>query len=236
MVTLTYQERFKTLKGVFDEFTNRTLFGMQKRGLFDELLSPLKVGKESNVFLAAHGGGKVIVKIYRLQNCDFKRMYEYIKQDSRYEFLKHQRREIIFSWVQREYKNLQRAYTAGVKVPKPSGFKNNILVEEYIGTARGAAPPLKDAPPAYPHQFLQDIIAEVRKLYQAGLVHGDLSSFNILNQQEKPVLIDFSQTTLVRTPNARELLQRDIRNILVFFRKLHVEEDEEKIRQIIQKA
>ena len=94
MVTRTSQERFRTSRGVFDAFTDRNIFELKSRGHFDELLSPIFVGKESNVFSAVKGKKKVIVKIYRVQNCDFKRMFQYIKQDPRYDFLKNKRREI----------------------------------------------------------------------------------------------------------------------------------------------
>ena len=64
MVTRTSQERFRTDKGVFDAFTNRNLFELKSRGYFDELISPIFVGKESNVFSAIRKGKKVIIKIY----------------------------------------------------------------------------------------------------------------------------------------------------------------------------
>ena len=229
MVTLKYQERFKTIKGVFDEFTNRTLFDIQKKNVFDELLSPFSIGKESNVFLASKGNAKVIVKIYRVQNCDFKRMYDYIKQDPRYEFIKKKSRQIIFAWVQREYKNLLKAEKAKINVPKILGWKNHIIVEEMIGDEMPALK-LKDSVPAYPFQFLEDILGEMRKLYKdAGLVHGALPPFNILNYQEKPLFIDFSKATLVKSRNAVELLNRDIKNVLNFFKKLGIEENAEKV-------
>jgi RIO kinase 1 len=226
MVTLTYQERFRTDKGVFDAFTNRTLFDLQKKGIFDELVSPLEVGKESNVFIANKGEEQVIVKIYRMQNADFKRMYDYIRKDTRYQFLNNHRRQIILAWAQREYKNLMKAKKGNVNAPEVYGWKNNIIVEELIGNP---APPLKDTTPPYPHQFLQDIIAEMKKMYKVGLIHGDLSPFNILNHDNKPVIIDFSQSTLVKTPNSEELLVRDIKNVLQFFKKLGIEEDNKKI-------
>jgi RIO kinase 1 len=228
MTTYTYQERFKTLKGVFDEHTERTLFKLQSQGIFDELVSPLEVGKESNVFIASKDDGKVIVKIYRVQNADFKRMYGYIRKDSRYEGLKNHRRQIIFAWTQREFKNLLRANKGNVTVPKVLGWRNNVLVEEFIGDAE-PAPPLKDQYPAYPHQFFQDIVHEMKKLYKVGVIHGDLSSFNILNFHEKPVLIDFSQATLIKTPNSEELLERDVKNVLQFFKKLGIKEEPQKI-------
>ncbi len=221
MVTLTYQERFKTPQGVFDQFTNRTLFELQSKGIFDELVSPLKVGKESNVFIGVKEKKRVIVKIYRVQNCDFKRMYSYIKHDPRYQFLNRQRRQIIFAWAQREYKNLQRASDAGASVPKPLGFLNHILVEEFIG-GKEPAPALKDTIPHQPEHFFSLIVEEIRILYHKGLVHGDLSSFNILNHKEKPYLIDFSQATLVKSLNSKELLERDVHNICLFFRKLGI--------------
>ncbi len=235
MTTLPHQERFKTLKGVFDEFTNRNLFELQSRNIFDELISPFKVGKESNVFLGLKGKEQVIVKIYRLQNCDFKRMYAYIGQDPRYEYLKKKRRDIILAWTQREYKNLLRAEEAGVAAPRTLGWDNNIIVETMIG-GELPAPALKDAYPAEPARFLNLVVAEMRKLYRAGLIHGDLSSFNILNWQEQPYLIDFSQATLKKTPNAEELLERDIKNLLRFFGKLGVRAEAEKIRQTIKNS
>jgi len=232
MVTLTYQERFKTERGVFDSFTERNLFELQSRGYFDELTSPYKVGKESNVFLAKKGKGMVIVKIYRVQNCDFKRMFNYIKQDPRYDYLKNRRREIIFAWAQREYKNLIKAQQTKVNSPTPYVWKYNILVEEMIGEEEPALP-LKDCPAKNPQKFFLKVIEGVQKMYNQGLIHGDLSSFNILNFKEKPYFIDFSQATLVKTPNSLELLQRDIKNVVQYFRTQGVKAEAEEIYQSI---
>jgi RIO kinase 1 len=234
MVTRTSQERFRTDKGVFDEFTKRNLFELQSRSFYDEIVGPLFVGKESNVFIAKKGSKKVIIKIYRVQNADFKRMFEYIKQDDRYCTLRNKRREIIFAWTQREYKNLLRADKGKVTVPKAIAVKNNVLIEEFIGDDE-PAPPLKDAYPEEPQTFFDELIEEMRKLYKIGLVHGDLSSFNILNRDGNPVLIDFSQTTLVKTPNSEELLVRDIKNVLHFFKKLGIKADPEEIIAKIKK-
>ncbi len=238
MTQYTYQERFKTEKGVFDEFTKRNLFELQSRNIIDEEveLSPYKIGKESNVFLTTKQGQKVIVKIYRLQNADFKRMYNYIKKDPRYSGLKNHRRQIIFAWTQREFKNLLRAQKAGILAPKPLALRENIIVEEMIGLSQPALA-LKDAPPQQPEDFFNKVIDNVKKLYQAGLVHGDLSSFNILNHADTPYLIDFSQTTLTRTPNSEELLERDLKNLFTYFRKFNFSIDlEQTLKKIRQKS
>ncbi|MBU1111161.1 MAG: RIO1 family regulatory kinase/ATPase [archaeon] len=227
MTTFTYQERFRTIKGVFDEFTQRNLFELQSRGKFDELISPIFVGKESNVFLASKDDAKVIVKIYRVQNCDFNHMFDYIKQDPRYEFLKKNRRQIIFAWTQREYKNLLRAEKANVTSPKVLAWKNNVIVEELVGNEE-PAPPLKDAHPEDPKKFFKLLLIELKKLYQGGLVHGDLSAFNILNFNEKPYLIDFSQGTITKNYQAEELLKRDLMNVLHFFKKFGIKADLEQ--------
>jgi len=75
---------------------------------------------------------------------------------------------------------------------------------------------------------LKLLIKEVKKLYKIGLVHGDLSAFNILNFNDKPVLIDFSQATITKNYQAEELLKRDIKNIVQFFNKLGVKVDLEQ--------
>jgi RIO kinase 1 len=228
VVTLTGQERFRTEKGVFDNFTKRNLFKMQSEGVFDKIVSPLFVGKESNVFIGEKEGVKIIIKIYRIQNNDFKRMFNYIKQDRRYEELKNKRREIIFSWAQREYRNLLKAAEAKLNVPKVLGYKMNIIVEEMIGDDEPALR-LKDSAPENPKKFFNEVVRNMSKLYHQGLVHGDLSSFNILNHNEKPYFIDFSQSTLIKTPNSDELLERDVKNILSYFKKLGINEDYDKI-------
>ena len=236
MTTLTYQERFKTVKGVFDEFTNRNLFELQSRKFFDELKSPLFIGKESNVFLALAGDKKVIVKIYRVQNCDFNSMYSYIAKDYRYKSLKKNKRQIIFSWTQREFKNLTKAKLAGINCPTVHALKNNIIIEEMIGD-ESPSPQLKDCHPEDPEEFLNLLIKEIKNLYHdAKLVHGDLSAFNILNYNETPVLIDFSQSTVTKSPNHLELLERDLINVQKFFKKLKVDFDyKEVFNEIINK-
>src|SRR3989338_11230858 len=207
------REDFKTMHDVFDNFTNRNLFKLISQGHFRGLESPISIGKESNVFSAlTEDDRRVMVKIYRLETCDFNRMYDYIKSDARFTRIKKSKRHIIFTWVQREYRNLLKAREAGVSVPTPMTFLYNILVLEFIGNEDSLAPMLKDKKPKNPKEFFNKIIENMKKLYKAGLVHADLSGFNILNYNEIPVLIDFSQTTSLEDSRAQEYLERDIRN------------------------
>ena len=231
------KEEFKTWGDVFDQFTQRTVYKLIKQGHFEGLESPISIGKESNVFSAIKKDGtRLMVKIYRLETCDFNRMYDYIKDDSRFDRLKKGKRNIIFTWVQREYRNLMKAREANISVPTPITFSNNVLVLEYVGDNGVFAPKLKDEIPKNPKVFFEKIISNIHKLYKAGLVHADLSAFNILNYNEKPVFIDFSQCTTLESSRAKEYLERDIRNVCIFFRKigLHVNEDGVK-KQIIEK-
>lgn len=226
------QEKFKTYGNVFDEFTVRNLFKLSSQGFIEGLDSPLQIGKEANVFTAKNLDDELrIIKIYRLETVDFKGMYDYIRKDPRYINIRRSRRHIIFAWTQREFRNLLKAREGGVKVPTPYTFKDNIIVMEMIGPP---APQLKDATPKNPERFLSLIIEEMRKLWKAELVHGDLSQFNILNWKETPFLIDFSQSTTIKSPASTELLKRDVKNIRGFFNKLGVEIDpREMIRKIV---
>lgn len=211
-------ERFKTYGNVFDAFTERNLFKLASQGFFEELASPISIGKEANIFSAVtKEGGKVIVKIYRLENCNFNKMWSYLASDPRYKNVKPQRRHVIFAWVQREFRNLLKARESGVRVPTPIHFMHNILIEEFIGGDQ-PAPQLKNAEDAHTPAMRDAVLSAIETLYiDAELVHGDLSPFNILVESARPILIDMSQSTAADDPHAREYLLRDVQNVLRFF-------------------
>jgi len=227
--------KFKTMHNVFDEFTNRTIFKLISEGHFDGLESTIKMGKEANIFSAKKGSKRVMVKIYRLEACDFNGMFDYIKEDPRYIGLGGKKRKVIFHWVQREFRNLQKAREANVPVPKVLKFKNNIIVMDFIGEGDEIAPMLKDKKPKDPKKFFNQVIDNMRKLHKAELVHADLSAFNILNFNEKAVFIDFSQTTSIKNLRSDEYLERDVKNIVNHFKKLGLKLNEEDILKKIKK-
>jgi len=223
------KEEWKVYGNVFSKHSLDLLFQMSSQGHFEDLESTISVGKEANIFTAGtKSGGRIIVKIYRLENCNFGKMYEYLSRDPRYTSLNKKTRLIIFAWTQREYRNLMLAREV-IKVPKPIAFKDNILLMEFIG-GEYAAPELKDSPPKDPKKFYKKVLGNMQKLFKIGLIHGDLSPFNILNHDEEPIFIDFSQSTMNTGDNARELLERDLKNIHHHFRKFFpiTEEDELK--------
>jgi len=231
----TAKEKFKTMHDVFDDFTNRNIYKMISQGYFEGMIGPISIGKESNVFAAKTKDGKVIVKIHRLETSDFNRIYDYIKYDPRYINIKKNRRLLIFAWAQREYRNLLKAREAGVNVPKPIAFKFNIVLEEFIGDDE-VAPQLKNSVPKDLSGFFDKTIENMRKMYKAGLIHTDLSPFNILNHNEEPVFIDYSQCTTIENPNSLEYLVRDIKNVCLFFRKRGMKIDEEEVlKKIVKK-
>jgi len=231
------REKIKTYGNVFDEFTLRNIFTLKTKGYFDELKSPVSIGKEANIFSAERkDGSRIIIKIYRLENCDFKKMYEYIRLDPRYTYLKSKRRQVVFAWAQREFRNLMKAREANVRVPTPIFCFHNILLLEHIGKTE-PAPKLKDAEfsKEKAEKFYKKMREYLRKMHKAGLVHGDLSMFNILDNEDRPVIIDFSQATTTKSTNADELLRRDIKNVAHLFKKLGVECDTKEMEEFIKK-
>lgn len=230
------REKFKTYGGVFDEFTNRTLFKLITQDHIEGIQSPISIGKEANVFSArTKDHKKVVLKIYRLETCDFNRMYEYIRTDPRFDNLKKQRRKVIFAWAKREYYNMLKIRQMGIRVPKPITVLNNVLVMEFIGDKK-PAPKLKDLIPKNLKQFFNKTVDYMGKLHQNGYVHSDLSEFNILNHNEHPVFIDLSQATSLENPQAREWVKRDIKNIFRFFKKQGLKIDEEKTKNKVTKS
>lgn len=220
------RQLWKVEKNVFSASSERNLFKLSGQGFFDALESPVSIGKEANIFTAGKkDGSRIIVKMYRLENCNFNKMYEYIKPDPRQFGLKKGKRNIIFAWVQREYRNLMKARDV-IRVPSPIAYKDNILLMEFIGDDTPALKVKDDMTKEDAPLFFKKTVKAMHDLYGAGLVHGDLSEFNILNWQGEPVFIDFSQGTTVENSNAEEFLVRDVRNVCRFFRKfMPVDED-----------
>jgi RIO kinase 1 len=222
---------------VFDSITLKTLYKLANTGNIHRLNGAISTGKEANVFKGADKEDNfVAVKIYRVTTSDFKKMQTYIEGDPRFKVRTTNKRQLINAWVNKEFRNLQRAEEAGVRVPNPIASKNNVLVMEFIGDEEGnAALPMRYSDISDPHELSNKIINYMKLLYQdAGLVHGDLSSYNILLQDDNPVIIDISQGMTCDHPISEELLNRDIENIIKDFKKLKVNLSFEEIKSEIK--
>ncbi|MHA1301406.1 MAG: serine protein kinase RIO [Candidatus Helarchaeota archaeon] len=211
-----------TIEGTFDTSTIMILYELINKQIIDRLGGVISTGKEANVYNGyAEDGKKFAVKIYRIKTADAKFMKAYIQGDPRFKRVRKKIHDLVFTWAEKEYKNLKRALAAGVRVPEPIHVRKNILVMEFIGKDNLPAPRLKDSPPKKPQLTFNKIYSEIKKLYQkARLVHADLSEYNIL-MWDGPVIIDISQAVTLEHPNAKEFLIRDIHNILKYFKRFN---------------
>ncbi|MFW6220162.1 MAG: serine protein kinase RIO [Nanoarchaeota archaeon] len=229
------KESWKIMDNVFDEFTLNTVKKLITKGIIEGIKSPIMIGKEANVFTAVTKDMQVrIIKIYRLESCNFNKMYSYIISDPRFMDVKNQRRQVIFNWTKREFKNLSIARKSQVNCPMPIAFLNHVIVMELIGNLEPAKQ-LKNKYPIDIDKFFNELIKNLKKLYKNGeIVHADLSEFNILNHNDIPYLIDFSQSTSIKDHESINYLKRDIINLKRFFLKLNYEIDvDETIERII---
>ncbi|MHA2319313.1 MAG: RIO1 family regulatory kinase/ATPase domain-containing protein, partial [Candidatus Hodarchaeales archaeon] len=151
-----------------------------------------------------------------------KKILTYISGDIRFKKYSKKTRSVIKLWVEKEFKNLSRSTSVGVNAPKPILVKDNVLLMELIGENGIPSPLLKSVPQRASISTLETLLQQVSILYKkAGLVHGDLSPYNIIMKDVTPYVIDMSQSVLVSHPNAQEFLKRDLSNILTFFNKLN---------------
>jgi len=172
------------------------------------------------VFYAEDGDGDPLaLKIFRTSTSTFKHFSKYIEGDPRFRGLTGNRRKMIYAWANKEYRNLQRYYEAGIPVPEPVAFSKNCLVMEYIGDERGPAPQIRNAAFEDADDVYDEAISFIIDGWQdAHLVHGDMSEYNILLWDDQPILIDCGQAMTSDHFNAKELLRRDIENINRFFK------------------
>ena len=211
---------------IFDKLTLETLYKLANQGYIDVLNGAISTGKEANVLTGITDEEDfVAVKIYRVATSDFKKMDYYLKGDPRFNIKTKNKRKIIYSWVTKEFKNLTRLYDAGVTVPKPITSANNVLLIEFIGDEDGnPAQPVKNQPPENPDEFWNKLLVELKLFVrEAKLGHGDLSTYNILNLNAKPVIIDVSQSVVLDNPISKELRERDINTLVREYTKLGVE-------------
>jgi RIO kinase 1 len=208
---------------------------MMSSGILDTLDFPIATGKEGNVFRATNTDGDFIaVKIYRISNSTFNNIQKYIAGDERFKNVGKSRRRAIFLWAQKEFRNLERITSNKIKVPKPIKCEKNVITMEYIGVDGSPAPHLKDVEIRKPDKLFKTLFGHIKSLHQdAQLVHADFSEYNILMTDDEPTIIDVGQAVLTKHPMAMEFLERDLKNLVRFFKKHGIKADAEALKMEI---
>lgn len=199
-------------------------------GVVDAVLGQLKSGKEAAVFLVACGEQVRCAKVYKdVQQRGFRRQAEYQegrRSRSSRDFRamgkgsRHGRQEQESAWKNAEVEALYRLAGAGVRVPQPLGIYEGVLIMELVADAEGRpAPRLNDVAPTPEqarewHAFL---IGQAQRMLCLGLIHGDLSEYNVLLGADGPVIIDLPQAVnAAGNNNAFRMLERDVNNVRTY--------------------
>ena len=211
--------------------TPARLASLLEDGLIDEVLRQLMSGKEATVYVVRCGEEVRCAKVYKEANKrSFRQSVDYTEgrrvKNSRQgramaKGSKFGRESQEAAWQSAEVDALYQLADAGVSVPVPYNFYEGVLLMELVVDADGhAAPRLNDISltPEQARLHHQDLIQEVVRMLCAGIVHGDLSEFNILMSERGPVIIDLPQAVdAAANNNAREMLERDVNNLKDYF-------------------
>jgi RIO kinase 1 len=200
-------------------------------GLIDGVVRQLKSGKEADVYVVRCGAETLAAKVYKeAHQRSFRQAVDYTEnrkvRNSRQaramaKGTRFGREQQESAWRSAEVDALYRLAAAGVRVPRPHNFHDGVLLMELVTDAEGdAAPRLNDMPfsDAHARQHHAMLIGEVVRMLCAGVIHGDLSEFNILLAADGPVIIDLPQAVDAAGNNhAPRMLMRDVDNLRNFF-------------------
>ncbi|MGY6587637.1 MAG: PA4780 family RIO1-like protein kinase [Wenzhouxiangella sp.] len=200
-------------------------------GLIDEVLAQVKSGKEADVFVVRCGGERRCAKVFKEANQRSFRQAA-IYQEGRKDRssrrsramsgrTRYGRQEQEKSWINAEVQALHTLADVGVRVPQPDSFVDGVLLMELITDGEGrVAPRLGEVEldAATARDYHQRLVQEVVRMLAAGLIHGDLSEFNILVDEHGPVIIDLPQAiNAAANQQAAMLLIRDVDRLRRFF-------------------
>lgn len=200
-------------------------------GLVDDVLYQLMSVKEAQVYVVRCGDTMRCAKVFKeAQKRSFKQAVEYqegrkVRNTRRARAMgkktRYGQKEQEDAWLNAEVDALYRLASAGVRVPEPFGFVDGVLLMELVADETGeAAPRLDDVTLSHEQaiDYHRRIIDEVVRMLCAGLVHGDLSEFNVLVDSQGPVIIDLPQAVdAAGNKNAERMFQRDVNNMRRYF-------------------
>lgn len=196
-------------------------------GVIDAVVRSLKSGKEAAVYVVRAGSELRCAKVYKnMSQRSFQQRAQY--QEGRQvrgsrqtraigKRTKFGRKEEESAWKNTEVDALYKLMDAGVRVPKPYGYSDGVLVMELVTDAEGrSAPSLGDVEltPDQAREYHHFLVQQVQRMLCVGLIHGDLSEYNVLVGTEGPVIIDLPQAVNAAGNNsARAMLLRDVDNL-----------------------
>jgi RIO kinase 1 len=200
-------------------------------GLIDSVVRQLRSGKEADVYVVRCGTETCAAKIYKeADKRSFRQAVDYTEnrkvRNSRQaraiaKRTTFGRQQQEAAWQSAEVDALYRLAAAGVRVPRPINFHDGVLLMELVVNADGdAAPRLNDMSfsDTEARQHHATLIMEVVRMLCAGVIHGDLSEYNILLASDGPVIIDLPQAVDAAGNNhAPRMLMRDVDNLRAFF-------------------
>lgn len=200
-------------------------------GLIDDVIRQLMSGKEAMVFVVRSGDEVRCAKVYKEANKrSFRQSVDYTEnrkvKNSRQaramaKGTRYGRQVQEEAWQSAEVDALYRLAAAGVRVPTPYNFHTGVLLMELVCDEDGnAAPRLNDVEftPELARAHFQMLLKQVVLMLCAGVIHGDLSEFNILISADGPVIIDLPQAVDAAGNNhARDMLGRDVANLTAYF-------------------
>lgn len=196
-------------------------------GIIDAVLRPLKSGKEAAVYVVQRGDEVLCAKVYKdMAQRSFQARVQYQEgrkvrgsRDKRAmgKATKYGRKEQETAWKNTEVDALYTLSDAGVCVPRPHGYFHGVLLMELVVDGEGFSAPRLGEVELSAEQarwFHVELMADVVRMLCCGLIHGDLSEYNVLVTGQGPVIIDFPQVVSAAGNNAaRTMLLRDVHNI-----------------------
>src|SRR5512140_2198053 len=202
-----------------------------EEGLIDEVLRQLMSGKEAEVYVVRCGEHVRCAKVYKeAAKRSFRQSVQYtegrkVKNSRRARAMekgsRYGRKEQEQAWQSAEVDALHRLAAAGVRVPRPYNFLEGVLLMELVTDDSGnAAPRLNDLvlSEAQAREYHHTLIVQVVRMLCAGIIHGDLSEYNVLVGSEGPVIIDLPQAVDAAGNNsAGAMLERDVDNLTSYF-------------------